>query len=466
VKAENLAGYVAAHPAVAGVAITAVFAAALLARRLLRGRQAEDVLTLVAAVMAQAVVMNGMWRFAGNVLHFSGAERYSLFAFLEICVVACAFRARRNMKKFNKAGTEGTAVWVLSALSGTFAALDARSFVEALFRLATPLVAAWMWHRAISLERRERTGRATHWRMTAERVLVWLGLAEPAARETGDVAAHRRVARLARAAKQVRRARAGSWRRRLALWRLERRLEAAVEHADLATDPARQGQMLAQIGALNAAESLASLKSAAPWEPVPDAEAPPTLDEVRREISETVAERLALESAWQQDPAAAGYIGASLGALRGQLPELAPPVAETPRQLEPEPWPEAPAAVAAAWLPDPDREAFLADLDRVTAERQLPPGPEPAAAPSAEPAARPSRKQPARTKPAAKGSQAAAAPKDGDPPAAVIRAAASAQQLAAETGISRWRAQQLVRPGSYAMRQLHAVNGNAREEQG
>jgi hypothetical protein len=108
-----------------------------------------------------------------------------------------------------------------------------------------------------------------HWRLTAERVLVWLGLAEPSARAASEVDAHRRIARLARAAKRLRDRRAAGawgWRQQQARRRLDAALEAAVEHAGLASDPARQDQMLQQIGALNAAESLAGLAAAAPWD--------------------------------------------------------------------------------------------------------------------------------------------------------------------------------------------------------
>jgi hypothetical protein len=271
---------ISAHPAVAAVcaavALAAVFMAwragrhlAAAAGRVLRGRQAEDVLTVVAAGMATAVAMTGMWRFFGAVLHFSGAERAAMFAFLELAVVTCAFRARRNMRAFGSAGAEGIAVWVLSGLSAVFSSLDARSGAEAVFRLAPPLVAAWLWHRAMSLEHRRLSGRSVHWRLTAERVLVWLRLAEPSARAAGDVDAHRRIARLARAAKRLRERRAAgaaSWRQDRARRRLDAAMEAAVEHAGLASDPARQDQMRDQLGALNAAGSLASLDTQAPWD--------------------------------------------------------------------------------------------------------------------------------------------------------------------------------------------------------
>jgi hypothetical protein len=263
------------------------------ARNVLRGQQAEDLLTVAAAGVATAVAMNGMWRFFGAVLGFSGAERVIMFAFLEIAVVTSAFRARRNMREFGSAGVEGAAVWVLSGLSALFAALDARSAAEAVFRLAPPLVAAWLWHRAMSLEHRRSSGRVVHWRLTLERVLVWLGLAEPSARAASEVDAHRRIARLARAAKRLRELRASGarhWRQQRARRRLDRALEAAVEHADLASDPARQDQMRDQIAALTAAESLAGLSIAAPWDRREATDAP-RVRELEQALAAAVRER-------------------------------------------------------------------------------------------------------------------------------------------------------------------------------
>lgn len=277
--ARTLEAFTSHDPAAAAVIAAAVLAAlfmawqaarrlATAARNTLRDRQVEDLLTVVAAGMATAVAANGMWRFFGSVLHFSGAERAAMFGFLELAVVTCAFRARRNMRSFGSAAAEGLAVWVLAALSAVFSALDARSGAEAVFRLAPPLVAAWLWHRAMALEQRRSSGRGVHWRLTLERILVAVGLAEPSARAASDVDAHRRIARLARAAKRLRERRASGarpWRQDLAR-RLDKAMEAAVEHAGLASDAARQDQMRDQIGALNAAEALAGLDLAAPWD--------------------------------------------------------------------------------------------------------------------------------------------------------------------------------------------------------
>ncbi len=300
---KGLAGFVFGHPAASAICAAAALAAAFMAwratrriaagaRKALRDQQAEDLLTVAAAGLATTVAMTGMWRFFGTVLHFSGAERAAMFAFLEVAVVTSAFRARRNMREFGSAGIEGIAVWVLSGLSAVFSALDARSAAEAVFRLAAPLVAAWLWERGLALERRRASGRAVHWRLTAERILVWLGLAEPSARAASEVDAHRRIARLARAAKRLRDRRASgaaAWRQRRALQRLDKAMEAAVEHADLASDPARQDQMRDQIGALNAAESLASLTTVAPWDRRGDAGVSARVRELEQSLAAALA---------------------------------------------------------------------------------------------------------------------------------------------------------------------------------
>lgn len=304
----ELTGLVTGHPADAGIIAAAVLAAGFGARHLLRGAKAEDVLTLLAAALATAVSMTGMWRFFGSVLHFSGAERVVMFAFLEVAVVACAFRARRNMQDLMTAGAEGIAVWVLSGFSAVFSAMDAQSAAAAAFRLAVPLIAAWLWHRAMSLERRKTTGKTLNWRISTERILVRLGLADPTARDTTDVAAARRIAVLARAAKRLRVLRAaGAWNWRIS-WarrRLEHALEAAVEHAALAGDKDRHAQLRAQIGALNGAEGLAELDVPAPWEVTqePPAIPAPVLATLGEVFTELAGRRVPALASLVQEPA-------------------------------------------------------------------------------------------------------------------------------------------------------------------
>lgn len=290
--------WVAHHPAGAiSIAIVALIAGVivvpLLARALrapFRGRQPEDVLTIAAASVATAVAMNGMWRFATNVLHFTGAERVALFAFLELALVTEAFRARRNIRDSAaragadrqsggtpervSAGSDGVAVWVISILSGVFASLDATSGPAALFRLMAPLVAAWLWERGLSLYRRRLTGRrAVNWRFTPERVAVALGFADASERTADEADTARRLGRLARSGK---RARTPGWGRRWwASHRLDAHLAAAVAHTKLATDQTVQRQLRQTYGAILGAEAFTKWTPQPPWataKPTPEAD--------------------------------------------------------------------------------------------------------------------------------------------------------------------------------------------------
>jgi hypothetical protein len=250
-------------------------------RRIIRGHRAADVLTFLAASVASAVAATGMWRVFGVILHFDLVLRLLFFPFIEIAVITSAFRARDNMRDALRArrgpgdaglrglDVDGMAMWALTCLSAVLSSMAASSFAEALFRLAPPLVAAWLWERSLVSERRRVTGQRIHWRLTPERVLVRLGVAEPAGREIGEVAAERRIMRLALAADGAAALEAGSaasWRRRAADRRLRSTLRLAIEHAELADDEDRQKQLVRQIAMLRSYQGLASLTPAAPWE--------------------------------------------------------------------------------------------------------------------------------------------------------------------------------------------------------
>ncbi len=258
--------------------VAAVVLAWMLGRALISGARAatrsitkrpslEDALTVAVASIATGVSAQGMWKFTGDVLHFDGPLRALLFAFIELAVLTSAVRARRNMRDNFSAGIDGIAVWVLAALTAVLSSMDAASAPEAIFRLAAPLVAAWLWERGMAIERRRITGKSRiHWRVTPERILVRLGLAETSDRTASDVDAHRRLTRVAKAAKKARAladARAGK--RQRALARLDRALEAAVEYAGVASDESRQRAMLDQIGALYSSAGLLALPEIAPW---------------------------------------------------------------------------------------------------------------------------------------------------------------------------------------------------------
>lgn len=257
-------------PAAAIAATAALVAALRAARRILHGHRAADVLTMVAAGVATVVAGTGMWRFFGVFVHgLPVAVRIPIFAFLELGTFAEALRARDNMREIKSAGVDGIAMWVLTGTSAFLSSLASQSLAEALFRLAPPLVAAWFWERSLVTERRRASGQQRiHWRITPERMLVRLGLAEPTGRAIGDVAAQRCITQLAVAAERAAgldAAAASGWRRHRADRKLRTALRTAVEHASLATDEQRQRELISQLAILRGYSDLTRLIPAAPW---------------------------------------------------------------------------------------------------------------------------------------------------------------------------------------------------------
>jgi hypothetical protein len=265
-------------------------ATSFLWRRHVSPRPTEDVLTVVAASIATAVSAQGMWLFTGDVLDLDGPLRLMLFAFIEIAVITSAVRARRNMRENFSAGVDGIAVWGLTVLTAVLSAMHPSSFPEKVFRLAAPLVAAWLWERGMAIERhRIRGTTGINWRITPERLLVRVGLAEVSDRTAGDVDAHRRLSRVAVAVKKVRHLRysgASERKQRAALAKLDKALDQAVQHARLASDEAAQEALLHQIDTLRSAEALINRNRLPRWaDPVTQeqkAQAMAAIDEAMR----------------------------------------------------------------------------------------------------------------------------------------------------------------------------------------
>lgn len=239
---------------------------------------------LTAAAIATAVSAEGMWE-TFSALDMPIWLRAVTFAFIEINVIQCARRARRTMQQklakiaagetWQKAtsGVDGIAMWLLTCLSAVLSVAHELTVPNpnaavVLVRLVAPLIAAWGWERHMALERHLRgVASGVNWRITPERILVRLGLADPSARTTADVDAHRRLTALTRAAKKARRlddTRAAKWRQRRAMARVDRLYEEADEHAHLSGDTDLQQQLLAQVGALYNTRSLVRL-TAQPW---------------------------------------------------------------------------------------------------------------------------------------------------------------------------------------------------------
>jgi hypothetical protein len=199
-------------------------------------------LTVIAAALATMVSASGMWKFFTDILGESPL-RIAFFAYIEVALFASALLARARLLREPEKGTtgaDGIAVWVLAALTASLSGLDAASFREMCLRLAAPLVAAWMWERALAAERSVRLGSTMsriHWAITIERTLVWLRLAEAHGRDVSEIDRARRRAQLGRARLRLhllQNKKAATWRIRRAHNRVIRQAMHAAEHVGLA----------------------------------------------------------------------------------------------------------------------------------------------------------------------------------------------------------------------------------------
>jgi hypothetical protein len=245
--------------ALAGVALAlAIVAICLVSIRGRTGRtrtkaslQAEDYFTFLAALMATWMSVDGMWRVAGERLGMRGPERFLLCAFMEVALVACALRARRNVREFGKEGLDGYLVWIFAVLTGFYGA-SVGTGIGAVVRFCAPLVAAVLWQRGLNLLRRRvrpEAEKSIAWRWTTERLAIWLGFAEPAERTTTDVARARRIARLIKvrialaaldaepSSRVLALVTARGVRKAVVSARLRNQSIAAVEHLRLGMDP-------------------------------------------------------------------------------------------------------------------------------------------------------------------------------------------------------------------------------------
>ena len=214
-------------------------------RRLAEHRLAllvANLLTVIAAGLATMVSASGMWKFFTDILG-SSPLRVVFFAYIEVALFASALLARARLLREPERGTtgvDGAAVWVLAAVTASLSALDASSFREVCLRLVAPLVAAWMWERALAAERSVRLGSTMgriHWAITVERILVWLRLAEAQDRDVSDIDRARRRARLGRARLRLyllQNKKAATWRIRRAHNRVIRQAMHSAEHIGLA----------------------------------------------------------------------------------------------------------------------------------------------------------------------------------------------------------------------------------------
>ncbi|RSM93762.1 hypothetical protein DMB42_52015, partial [Nonomuraea sp. WAC 01424] len=314
-EADTLWNWVQTHPAptitVGTVAVLLLVGLAVGLTAFVRRVGAQKATMYVGAGIATGVTATGMWRFFGDVLSMDGLPRFVLFGFIEIAIISCAVSAKKtatrhaarlaetgNTWEKPSTGVDGKAVWALTVLTGVCSAMDARSIAEAVFRLVAPLVAAWLWHRAMASEHEATLARPRSnlaWKVSPERLAVRFGLADPTTRDGNEVAVERVLSRVAKAVYRLRvleaqEAKAGNaadkHRRKVekavekAGQTVDRRIQEAIEYAGL-REPERRQQLLEMVRVTYHGRALTRVELASAWSDW--------------ELAETVTERVPVE---------------------------------------------------------------------------------------------------------------------------------------------------------------------------
>lgn len=236
--------------AVVGIVTLGVLAAAAWiltrVRRFVDKHDPADVITAAVALGATAYAGTGTWKYLGEAMHYSLDLKVFLVAVLEGAQIAEALRSRKNIKESGVAGVDGVGLWALTSISAALSTSVAGNVREALGRAVVPMVGAWLWERALAPQRRAARARKARgpvrWRITPERIFVWLRLADAVDTDVSTVEAGRRVSRYLRATDRA----ARSWRRP---WSPEARADRArmrlTTHALMHGDPAEVHEQLA-----------------------------------------------------------------------------------------------------------------------------------------------------------------------------------------------------------------------------
>jgi hypothetical protein len=251
-----------------------------------------------------AVSLNTSWRFFGDRLGVTGAERVIMFSVLELAFVACALGMRANVRHVDpvtgrpgSAGAPRLVAWALCGLSG-YAALVLSGPVDGIARVALgPVLSLVMLHLALGIEIRHGAGTRTGaWARVAgelrERALSRLGLAD----DDRDAATRTRERAVSRAARLTL-ARRAPWR--------SARLARALRTAGVAHNPALRDQLLAELAVLRSAEQLATLPLDSPWAPV---SADPAAETAPADTPDTPAAGPVLDPPASDDTIAGGML--------------------------------------------------------------------------------------------------------------------------------------------------------------
>lgn len=121
------------------------------------------VLAIASAVLLTALSADSILRVLRDVMNLHDWEAWGFFAVLDIALLASAMLAWKRRRMLADKGStaipvDGIAVWIIAILEGVIGSWAEPSVQGTLIRFVAPLLAAWLYERALALEEAEIRG--------------------------------------------------------------------------------------------------------------------------------------------------------------------------------------------------------------------------------------------------------------------------------------------------------------------
>lgn len=121
------------------------------------------VLAIASAVLLTALSADSILRVLRDVMNLHDWEAWGFFAVLDIALLASAMLAWKRRRMLADKGrtaipVDGIAVWIIAILEGVIGSWAEPSVQGTLIRFVAPLLAAWLYERALALEEAEIRG--------------------------------------------------------------------------------------------------------------------------------------------------------------------------------------------------------------------------------------------------------------------------------------------------------------------
>lgn len=223
-----------------------------------QARRVEDGLTVAVAMVASGLSLTGLWYYAQDVLHLTGAWRVLPYFGLDAAVIVCAIRARRRARNNEAAGWNGRLVWIFALISAAFGFSEGGSLWGGFGRAVWPLIAATLFELGL-IEQRHAAQRNTArrlnlgWAHPIERLRVYSMLSADSTLTADDASHQVRVNAAARALYRLRHAdeaaAKGRWFAPLRRRRVEHRTQRVLLRARF-SDPQVAAEVLQRTQAM------------------------------------------------------------------------------------------------------------------------------------------------------------------------------------------------------------------------